>query len=261
MRRREGMEAERGADGLAKELEDAIGHGFARGELLEEALTHPSRAAESRTGSGTENQRLEFLGDAALGLVAAEMLVERHPEWREGTLTKVRSRLTNEETLARVARRLGLGKYLRLGRGEERGGGRERGALLADALEAVVGALWTDGGPEAARQFFRRWFAEEIEEAEEAGGDDNPKGELQERIQRERKESPRYETAEENGPAHARRFRVRVWLGEEKPGEGEGASKREAERAAARQALEGMGGRGEGGEEAEKDRKKGMPER
>ena len=89
---------------MAKGRGGAVGHGFARGELLEEALTHPARAAEGRTGSGTENQRLECLGDAALGLVAAVMLVERHPEWREVTLTKVRSRLTNEETLARVAR-------------------------------------------------------------------------------------------------------------------------------------------------------------
>ena len=222
------------------ELERRLDHSFARRELLETALTHRSYAAETAMPDAAENQRLEFLGDAVLGLVAAERLVVRRPDWREGTLTKVRSRLTNAATLAQVARRLGLGEFLRLGRGEEQGGGRDRSALLADALEAVAGALWIDGGPDAARRFFDRWFAEEIAAALEAGADDNPKGDLQETLQRERKQSPRYDVAEESGPPHARRFRVEARLDGDLLGEGEGPSKREAEMAAARNALERM---------------------
>ena len=221
-----------------RELEGRLGQDWRRRELLDAALTHPSYSVEAGLSGPMEHQRLEFLGDAALGAISAEWLVAHCPEWREGPLTKVRSRLTNEATLARVARRLGLGGCLRLGRGEEQGGGRERSALLADALEAVMGALWLDGGPDAVRRLFGEWFADEIQKAVEAGVDDNPKGELQERLQREWKESPRYETEEASGPAHARHFVVAVYRGESRLGDGEGASKREAEANAARQALE-----------------------
>jgi ribonuclease III len=221
-----------------KDLEMRAGHAFSRPELLAAALTHRSFAEEAQLPESTEYQRMEFLGDAVLGLVAAEWLVAHRADWREGTLTKVRSRLTNEATLARVARRLELGKYLRLGRGEEQGGGRGRAALLADALEAFVGALWLDGGPSPARAFFERWFAEEIAEAVAAGGDDNPKGDLQEIMQREGKTTPRYETLEESGLPHARNYRVAVLRGDAVLAEGEGASKREAETDAARRALE-----------------------
>ncbi|HAL92241.1 MAG TPA: ribonuclease III [Verrucomicrobia bacterium] len=219
------------------ELEARLGHVFQRPELLEAALTHRSFSAEAGAPGLMENQRLEFLGDAVLGAVSAEWLVAHRADWREGTLTKVRSRLTNAAALARVAHRLELGGCLRLGRGEEASGGREKNALLADALEAVLGALWLDGGVDRVRQVFAAWFADEIAAAVEAGGDDNPKGDLQERLQRERQKSPRYEVVEEQGPSHARHFKVAVFLGEEWLGEGEGASKREAEMAAARQAL------------------------
>lgn len=218
-------------------LEGRLEHSFERRNLLEAALTHRSFAAESGQPDGAENQRLEFLGDAILGAVSAEWLVSRRSDWREGTLTKVRSRLTNASTLARVARRLDLGGFLRLGRGEEQSGGREKAALLADALEAVIGALWLDGGPGPVRRVFEKEFAAEIAEAMEAGGDDNPKGELQERVQREWKESPRYAVLEESGPSHARHFTVAVFRGGEEMGRGEGISKREAEMKAARQAL------------------------
>ncbi len=218
-------------------LEARLGYVFERRTLLEAALTHRSFSAESGQMDGVENQRLEFLGDAILGAISAEWLVAHRGDWREGTLTKVRSRLTNATALARVARRLGLGEYLRLGRGEDQSGGRKKGALLADALEAVIGALWLDGGPGPVRGVFERDFAVEIAEAMEAGGDDNPKGELQERLQREGKESPRYAVVEESGPSHAKHFTVAVFRGEEQMGVGEGISKREAEMKAARQAL------------------------
>lgn len=219
-------------------LEERLGHVFQRPELLAAALTHRSYSAEAGQPDLMENQRLEFLGDAVLGLVVAEWLVAHRSDWREGTLTKVRSRLTNTLTLAQVARRLALGDFLRLGRGEDQSGGRDKGTLLADALEAVLGALWLDGGAEPVRRVFAAGFAEEIAEAIEAGGDDNPKGDLQERMQREWKESPRYELIEETGPAHARHFKVGVFHGEALLGEGEGASKREAESQAARCAME-----------------------
>ena len=218
-------------------LEARLGYVFGRRDLLEAALTHRSFSAELGQPDGMENQRLEFLGDAILGAISAEWLVAHRGDWREGTLTKVRSRLTNATALARVARRLGLGDFLRLGRGEDQSGGREKGALLADALEAVIGALWLDGGPEPVRGVFEKEFETEIAEAIEAGGDDNPKGELQERMQREWKESPRYAVLEERGPSHARHFTVAVFRGEEPMGKGEGISKREAEMNAARQAL------------------------
>ena len=220
------------------ELELRLGHTFERPELLAAALTHRSHSAEAGQPELAESQRMEFLGDAVLGAISAEWLVAHRSDWREGTLTKVRSRLTNAAALARVARKLELGACLRLGRGEERSGGREKGAVLADALEAVLGALWLDGGPGPVRAVFAHWFADEIAEALAAGGDDNPKGELQERLQRELKDSPRYELLEESGPPHERHFKVAVYQGEARIGEGAGASKREAEMKAARHALE-----------------------
>lgn len=223
------------------ELENRLGYVFRRPDLLDAALTHRSYATEADQPEEHGNQRLEFLGDAVLGAVSAEWLVSRRPEWREGALTKVRSRLTNAAALARVARRLDLGACLRLGRGEEQTGGREKNAMLADALEALLGALWLDGGPGPVREAFAAWFADEIAEAVEAGGDDNPKGELQERMQRERKESPRYEVIDAQGPPHARHFKVAVFRDGDKLGEGEGGSKRVAEMAAARAALGAMG--------------------
>jgi ribonuclease III len=223
-----------------RELEQRLGHGFVNPALLETALTHRSWSAERQQPELGENQRLEFLGDAVLGAIAAEWLVAHCPDWREGTLTKVRSRLTNEATLDRVARRLELGAHLRLGRGEEQSGGRDKRAVLADALEAVIGALWLDGGADPVRRLFQEAFAEEIAEAVEAGGDDNPKGDLQERMQQVWKANPSYVILEECGPPHERHFRVAVYRGEERLGEGEGASKREAEVHAARQALERM---------------------
>ena len=224
------------------ELELRLGHVFEQPERLAAALTHRSYAVEAGCPDLAENQRLEFLGDAVLGAVAAEWLVAQCRDWREGPLTKVRSRLTNSAALARVARKIELGRYLRLGRGEEQGGGREKNALLADALEAVLGALWLDGGPGAVRRMFAECFAAELAEAIAAGGDDNPKGELQERLQQERRENPRYEVREASGPAHAKHFKVAVCLGETCLGEGEGASKQEAEIQAARVALRTLNG-------------------
>lgn len=222
------------------DLAARLGHAFAQPERLAAALTHRSFSTEAGQPELAESQRLEFLGDAVLGAIAAEWLVTHRRDWREGKLTKVRSRLTNAATLARVARRLDLGRFMRLGRGEERGGGRERDSLLADALEAVLGALWLDGGAAAVRPVFAEWFGDEIAAALAAGSDDNPKGELQERLQRNRRENPRYEVEEEIGLSHELVFKVAVFRGEERLGEGVGTTKRQAEMNAARQALERM---------------------
>ena len=161
-------------------LQERIGYEFAQPERLAAALTHRSYAVETGATEPAESQRLEFLGDAVLGAVAAEWLVKNVPDWQEGTLTKVRSRLTNGAALARVARQIRLGACLRVGRGVEQSGGREQDSILADALEALMGAVWLDGGVGAIRKIFFRCFAEEIQTAVAAGGDDNPKGDLQE---------------------------------------------------------------------------------
>lgn len=221
-------------------LEQRLGYVFNDPDRLVAALTHRSFSAEAGRPGEAENQRLEFLGDAVLGVVAAEWLLDHCPGWPEGPLTKLRSRLTNAAALARVARRLELGDYLQLGKGEEQSGGRDKGAVLADALEALLGALWRDGGAAAIRPVFEHWFADELAAAVAAGADDNPKGELQEWMQRKWKASPRYEVVTEQGPAHARQFKVAVYHGQELLGAGEGASKRAAEMISARHALENL---------------------
>ena len=217
-------------------LEQRIGFSFCEPELLRTAMTHRSHAAEAREPVAV-NQRLEFLGDAVLSLIVAEWLTTYCPDWQEGTLTKVRSRLTQEAALARVARRIGLGGFLRLGQGEDAGGGREKPSVLADALEALLGALWLDGGAAETRRLFETLFAEELSAALVAGGEDNPKGELQELLQAKWKTSPRYELLEESGPSHRPLFRVAVFHGGQRLGEGAGGSRREAEVSAAREAL------------------------
>lgn len=221
-------------------IEDRLQYAFRDPSLLQAALTHPSFAAEAGAGSGPDNQRLEFLGDAVLGVIAAEWLMEHCLDWKEGQLTQVRSRLTNTETLAGTARRIRLGDELRLGRGEEASGGRDRDAALADALEAILGAVWLDGGLEAVRCLFPALFGPDIDGALTAGGEDNPKGELQESLQGARRGLPRYELISEEGPPHQPSFTVRVSCGESVLGEGRGASKREAETAAARVALKSL---------------------
>ena len=174
------------------DLEARLGHVFARRDLLAAAITHSSYVAENAAPGIPESQRLEFLGDAVLSLVAAEWLVAHCAGWREGTLTKVRSRLTNATTLARVARRLQLEECLRWGRGLAQQTGRARHKPLADSLEALLGALWLDGGLPVVRAVFRTWFADEIHAALAAGSDDNPKGNLQELLQKNHDPAPHY---------------------------------------------------------------------
>ena len=220
-----------------RDLESRLGHLFADSSLLETALTHPSWAAEHLRSTPRDNQRLEFLGDAVLGLVAAEHLHRTRPGWDEGRLTKVRSRLTNEEALARVARSIGLAPHLLLGHGEELTGDRANPSILADAVEAVIGALWLDAGPDAVRLFFLDAFRDLLREADADATEINPKGELQEWTQRHWQDRPEYTLLSADGPPHRRLYRVSVSHRGIPWGEGEGPGIRRAESAAAAAAL------------------------
>lgn len=237
------------------ELEAALGHGFARPELLVRALTHRSLAnqraqekPEKQEGPAGDNERLEFLGDAVLGLVVGEALFLLHPEWTEGELTRVRAQLVSRQHMAEVAMEIGLGDHLRLSRGEDRSGLRSKSTVLSNTMEAVIGALFLDGGLEPARAVARRYVMGEVvehlaEELRSGAALGNYKSALQEHLQAARAGTPVYKIKSESGPDHRKRFLVEVRL---KPASGEpgkalargtGSTKKHAEQDAARRAL------------------------
>lgn len=228
-------------------LEDALGYRFHSEALLREALRHSSYANEHRGGEGVSNERLEFLGDSVLGFVTAAFLFRKHPGAPEGELTRIRARLVCEESLHAVARRLNLGEYLQLGRGEETGGGRERASILADATEAVIAAVYLDGGIEAAEALIHRVLLDDAVEVRAAEKRVDYKTALQELVQQKPGRALSYRLAGESGPDHAKTFTVEVLLGDEAAGTGTGRSKKEAEQMAARDALERLRGAAEGG--------------
>lgn len=218
-------------------LEEALGYRFRNRALLEEALSHSSYANEHRASGIRSNERLEFLGDSVLGFVTAEFLFAKHPDAPEGELTRIRAILVCEDSLYEVAQRLSLGRYLKLGHGEESGGGRERPSILADATEAVFAAVYLDGGIEVVRELIHRVLLDrEGEEAAERKRRDY-KTLLQELIQRTPNQTISYRMAGESGPDHAKVFTVEVLLNGEAIGTGSGHSKKEAEQMAARDAL------------------------
>ncbi|MEZ5304905.1 MAG: ribonuclease III [Verrucomicrobiales bacterium] len=217
-------------------IEERLGHEFADPRLLQEALTHPSVAYESH-GPRFDNQRLEFLGDAVLQLALTEELFRRFPEKDEGFLTKTRARLVSRAALTRFAKALRIGEALVVGRGEESTGGRSRPSTLADAFEAVIGAVYLDAGFEAARNLIHRHCNGEIAAAAASPEEENPKGTLQEILQAASNQSPSYDIVSHSGPAHSKTFRAKVEWGTEILGTGEGPSKKVAECAAARAAL------------------------
>jgi ribonuclease-3 len=230
-----------------RQLEEKLGVRFKNRALLEQALTHSSAVPELRTGKedGKENsagigdnERLEFLGDAVLDLLASEYLLENFPGWSEGQLSKSRARLVNARSLELAARRLGIGEHLRLGRGEEKTGGREKPALLADGFEAVVAAVFLDAGLETAGELLRRvLFDQAVEERGERIAESDRKSALQELLQRSGRSPAEYHLAGETGPDHRKVFRVEVWADGNCLGSGEGRTKKEAEQKAARNAL------------------------
>ena len=220
-----------------KTLEEKLGYTFQNPKLLENALTHSSCANESR-GRLQSNERLEFLGDSILGMVVADHLYRNHPDLPEGELTRTRAALVCEESLVEVARELGLGEYLRLGKGEEAGGGRQRPSIRADAVEAVLAAVYLDGGIGSARKIIQKYIL-----SREVAGLTKPhdyKTALQELVQRESGQVLRYRLTGEEGPDHNKRFFVAVDLNGACVGSGTGRSKKEAEQMAAKAAIEAM---------------------
>lgn len=218
-------------------LERRIGYKFRNSLLLAEALTHPSLSFERKTFH-FDNQRLEFLGDAVFQLVITHHLYRLFPGFSEGQLTKLRSRIVSREGLKQHALSLDLGQYLMLGRGEEASRGRERASTLADALEALVGAIYLDSDLETVRRFILRVADDELGELTREPAEHNPKGELQEILQALSPLSPAYEVISETGPDHQKQFVSRVlWEGKEL-GRGTGQSKKQAEINAAAHALE-----------------------
>jgi len=217
------------------ELQSRLGYTFADPTLLALALTHRSWANEQ--GLTEHYERVEFLGDAVLDLLVAHWLFAQHPGMVEGELSKLKSQIVSEPVLARWARDLGLGTALRLGIGEDRSGGRAKPSLLADAVEAVLGCIYLDGGLEAARQVIDCWLAS----GPATGFDEllsaDAKTNLQELAQSQGLELPVYQHVSERGPDHEKRFFVECWLGGERVSTGTGASKKQAEQSAARAAL------------------------
>ncbi len=219
-------------------LEERLGYEFRSPALLRTALTHGSALPPGVVRAG---ERLEFLGDAVLALAIADLLLEAHPNWDEGQLSKRRASLVRETTLAAKGKERALGESLLLGKGEERSGGRSKASILACTYEAVIGAVFQDGGFERARAVIARHFAAEVVQGESVGLRDW-KTMLQEHTQDARQEVPEYRVVDERGPAHARWFTIEVRVGQCCLGQGEGASKREAEQQAARAALGRLGG-------------------
>jgi ribonuclease-3 len=225
-------------------LQASLAYQFSNVVLLEEALTHSSYVHERKPTDAAHNERLEFLGDAVLSLVISEHLASRLSHCSEGALSKLKAKLVSESSLVRVARRIKLGDYLKLGRGEERSKGREKESLLSDAMEAVIAAVHLDGGYEAGRAVTLRLFEDELRSATDQGtypGAEDFKTQFQEWCQKQHELLPRYEIVRETGPDHDKVFEVVVRMKDEPVGRGTGRSKKEAEQSAARQALHRIG--------------------
>jgi ribonuclease III len=220
-------------------LETRLGYRFRDRGLLEHALTHKSKAHEDPSGGVADNESLEFLGDAVLGLVVAEALFRAFPRYSEGQKSKIKANLVSTAALAEMAAHLGLGEHMILGRGEEKTGGRRKQALLADTCEALIAAIYLDGGLEPARQFLAREFAPAIEEARqpEYFGRDH-KSRLQERLQALGRPLPVYRVSGEIGHDHRKQFHVEVVVGDEVIAQGVGRTKKDAEQEGAKRALD-----------------------
>ena len=216
------------------ELEERIGYHFNNQMLLRQAVTHSSFTNEQKINKAKHYERLEFLGDAVLELVSSEFLFKRHPEMPEGELTKLRASMVCEPSLAFCARDLELGKFLLLGKGEDITGGRHRDSIISDAMEAVTGAIFLDGGMEPAKQFIYRFILSDIEDKQLFY---DSKSNLQELIQGKLKKDFHYELRDEKGPEHDKIFEVEIFMEEESLGIGQGRTKKAAEQQAAYKAL------------------------
>ncbi len=217
------------------ELQQRISYTYRNAVLLERALTHKSFANENRLAE--HNERMEFLGDAVLNLVMSELLMTMRPHSSEGELSRLRAAVVSEQSLAAIARSLTLGDYLRLGKGEEQTGGRDKDSLLADSLEALIASLYLDKGLEPAASFIDRFFAEALQDASSGGRGTDAKTDLQELCQERLRTLPEYRVVSESGPDHRKEFTVELTVKGEVYGRGTGRSKKEAEQRAAREAL------------------------
>jgi ribonuclease-3 len=212
-------------------------------EIAIAALTHKSYCNEHRDQSLTDNERLEFLGDAVVDLAISHRLMERFPTANEGELSKLRALIVNEDGLARIARKVGLGELLQLGRGEDLTGGREKSSVLADALEAVIGAVYLSGGMPRVMELVDRFFGEALEGVASGRSGFDYKTLLQEDAQVRLKASPRYRVVSEKGPDHEKIFEVEVMIGTDVYARSSGRSKKEAEQSAARETLQMLSGK------------------
>ena len=221
---------------MIEDLEQKISYSFSKKELLREALTHPSYAHEK--GSVRHSERLEFLGDAVIGLVITDYLLRKYPDKREGELARIKGHLVSKGTLAYLARKIGLGPFIFLGSGDEKHGLRERESTLANAFEALIGAIYLDGGFEKAKGFLLNQFESILSEMEKCVfRRKDPKTELQEILQKRHKALPKYEIVSVNGPEHEPIFKVRIVFKGKVLGMGTGRNKKEAEKNAAKEAL------------------------
>ena len=221
---------------MMNELENAIGYRFRNITLLQNALSHSSYANERWRDSLKSNERLEFLGDSVLGMLVADYLYRNFPDRPEGELTRMRADMVCEKTLAVVANQLNLGRHLMLGRGEELGGGRNRESILADAVESVIAACYLDGGMDAALQFVKKFILVHVPVTKLQNAD--YKTALQELVQQKKNQVLSYQLIGESGPDHDKEFRVELTLNDRVIGVGVGSSKKRAEQAAARAAIE-----------------------
>jgi ribonuclease-3 len=219
-------------------LQESLGVSFNEPSQLRQALIHSSYLNENPGSAPTSNERLEFLGDAVLGVVITEKLYQELPEATEGEMTKLRAALVSRDTLARLARTAGLGNYLYLGKGEETSGGRDKPANLASTLEAVIAAAFLDQGPHTTRDLILRLFKQELKTVISQGDISNYKTQLQELLQARGQSLPFYHLLEAKGPEHEPQFTVEVHSGDTILGQGSGKSKKQAEARAARSALE-----------------------
>jgi ribonuclease-3 len=217
-------------------LEQRLGHTFADRTLCEAALTHKSWLNEAPGAGRTDNERLEFLGDAVLALIVSDLLMRRFPDRAEGELSKTRAVIVSEAGLSKTAQSIGLGQWIFLGRGEDAAGGRAKTSILSDALEALMGAIYLDAGLPAARQVAERLFGEGLEGADKETRHDY-KSRLQERSQALLQATPQYRVVGQDGPDHDKRFSVAISLAGREYGRAVGRSKKEAEQSAAAQAL------------------------
>ena len=230
-------------DSRKKELDEfqkAIGYYYKDPGILQHALTHSSYSNENKMGKEQSNERLEFLGDSVLSIVVSEYLYKNHTGLTEGELTKKRAAIVCEASLVKCSNKLNIGDYLLLGKGEELTGGRTRISILSDAFEAIIGSIYLDGGMEMASGFIHMMLDEQMKASGKQASFIDYKTRLQEKIQKDTGKKVHYELLEEKGPDHNKQFVVRVIIGDEPAGTGEGRSKKEAEQNAAALALKSL---------------------